>query len=138
MKKNISVIYLAVLAGVVFLTVGILAAADAVTPPEKVTINNEGYKSDKKGAVEFSHAKHVSEYGAACTDCHHEYKDGQNVWKEGDAVKTCVSCHDLDNDQDNAKKAMTAYHTNCRDCHKKSGKDTAPSSKCTDCHAAKS
>ena len=98
--------------------------------------NNEVYKSDKKGPVELSHAKHVKEYEAVCTDCHHEYKDGVNVWKEGDAVKKCVSCHDPEKTQDKAAKAQMAYHNNCKDCHKNSGKDTAPSSKCNDCHAA--
>jgi len=136
MKRNISAIYLSILAGVIFFTVGILAAADAVKSPEKVTINNEVYKSDKKGPVELSHAKHVKEYKAVCTDCHHEYKDGVNVWKEGDAVKKCVSCHDPEKTQDKAAKAQMAYHNNCKDCHKNSGKDTAPSSKCNDCHAA--
>lgn len=135
MKKNMLATYVSILVGVFFLTVGILAAEDATTPPEKVTINNEGYKKDTKGVVEFSHLKHTKDYNTTCTDCHHEYKDGQNVWKEGDAVKKCSSCHDPQNDQDNAKKLQTAFHNNCKDCHKKSNKDTAPSSKCNDCHA---
>lgn len=135
MKRKISATIVTVLVGVVFFTVGILSAADSVTPPETATINNDGYKSDKKGPVELSHAKHANEYDAACTDCHHEYKDGNNVWKEGDAVKKCISCHDPNKTQDKAAKAQTAYHNNCKDCHKESGKDTAPKSKCNDCHA---
>jgi len=135
MKRNIIATYISILVGIIFLTVGILAAADVTTPPTDATINNKGYTEDKKGPVLLHHTKHTKDYGAACTDCHHEYKDGTNVWKAGDAVKTCVSCHDPVKDQDKAKKLQTAYHTNCKECHKKSGKDTAPSTKCNDCHA---
>ena len=39
---------MAVLFGVLFLTVGILTAADA---PDEVKIENEGYTKDKKGPV---------------------------------------------------------------------------------------
>jgi hypothetical protein len=135
MKKNILAAYITIIIGIIFMTVGIMSAADVTTPPEKVTIDNKVYKDDKKGAVEFSHLKHTKDYKATCTDCHHEYKDGKNIWKAGDAVKKCSACHDPENDQGNAKKLQTAYHNNCKDCHKKSGKDTAPSTKCNDCHA---
>lgn len=135
MKKNIPVIYIAILVGLVFLAAGILSAADVTAPPADVTIDNQVYKSDKKGPVALSHEKHVNEYNATCTDCHHEYKDGENVWKEGDPVKNCVSCHDPDKAQGDAAKAQTAYHNNCKDCHKESGKDTAPSKRCNDCHS---
>jgi hypothetical protein len=133
MKKSIAK-YLSVLVGISFLTIGILAAADAATPPDKITINNK-YSDDKKGPVEFNHLKHSKDYKVACTECHHVYKDGKNVWKEGDEVKKCSTCHDPEKDQGNAKKLQTAFHTDCKECHKKSGKDTAPSSKCNDCHA---
>lgn len=135
MKKNMFATCISILIGFAFLTVGMLSAADVTTPPEKVTINNKGYKDDKKGAVELSHSKHTKDYKAVCTDCHHEYKDGKNIWKEGIAVKKCSTCHDPEKDQDKAKKLQTAYHDNCKECHKKSGKDTAPSTKCNDCHA---
>jgi cytochrome c553 len=147
MKKNIFATYISILIGVIFITVGVLSAADVTTAVKTttaggatitnvLTIENKGYKEDKKGSVTFSHLKHSKDYKAACTDCHHVYDANvKNTWKEGNEVKTCVSCHDPEKDQGNAKKLQTAYHNNCKECHKKSGKDTAPSSKCNDCHA---
>jgi hypothetical protein len=135
MKKNISAIYVSVLAGLVFFTVGVLSAAGVTAPPTDITINNTGYKNDTKGPVIFHHLKHSKDYKAACTDCHHVFKDGKNIWKEGDGVNKCITCHDPEQTQDKAAKLQNAYHTNCKDCHKKSGKDTAPTTKCTGCHS---
>jgi hypothetical protein len=132
MKKGMPAIILLLFIGLFFLATGVLTAAE---PPEKIVINNKGYTKDQKGPVNFNHLKHSKDYKAACTECHHEYKDGKNIWKEGDAVKKCVSCHDPEKTQDKIPKLQTAFHTNCKDCHKKSGKDTAPSTKCNDCHA---
>jgi hypothetical protein len=135
MKKSIFATYLSLLVGILFITVGLLSAADVTTPPTDVTINNKGYKNDTKGPVVFHHVKHVADYKVACTDCHHEYKDGKNIWKAGDPVKTCVTCHDPEQAKDKVLKLQTAFHNNCKDCHKKSGKETAPSTKCNDCHS---
>ena len=131
MKKGALTKILLLSIGLTFLASGVLTAADVT---EKIVIDNKGYSKDIKGPVNFSHLKHSKDYGVACTDCHHEYKDGNNIWKEGDAVKTCVTCHDPEKTQDNVPRLMMAFHNNCRDCHKNSGKDTAPS-KCNDCHA---
>ena len=43
-----------------------------------VIIDNEGYKKDRKGPVEFSHRKHAQDYRVLCWECHHEYKDKEN------------------------------------------------------------
>jgi len=56
-----------------FLSVGVLTAADA---PDEIMIDNK-YKDDKKGAVKLTHKKHSADYKVACTECHHEYKDGK-------------------------------------------------------------
>jgi hypothetical protein len=117
----------------VLITSGILTAADS---PEEIIIEGKTYKSDKKGPVKFSHSKHNTDYGLACTECHHTYKDGVNVWKTGDEVKKCDQCHDVEKTEGNVKKLMTAFHDNCKNCHK--GKNTegknAPDKKCEDCH----
>ena len=131
MKKGTFTGILLLSMGLIFIAAGVLTAADVT---EKIVIDNKGYSKDVKGPVNFSHLKHSKDYGVACTDCHHEYKDGNNIWKEGDAVKTCVTCHDPEKTQDNVPKLMMAFHNNCKDCHKNSGKDTAPT-KCNDCHA---
>ena len=79
------------LTAIVFVAVGALTAADV---PDEVTIENKGYAADKKGPVKLHHKKHQTDYKIACADCHHDYKDGKNVWKQGDPVKKCSACHD--------------------------------------------
>ena len=117
--------------GLVFATVGVLTAADV---PDEIMIENKGYKKDKKGPVKLTHKKHAVDYKVACNDCHHVYKDGKNVWKEGEPVQKCSECHDPKKKQGNTMKLQNAYHKNCKNCHKDSGKATAPHKKCNDCH----
>jgi len=136
-RKLLSFLMIA-LTGLVFLTVGVLTAADV---PDEVTIENEGYKKDKKGPVKLSHKKHSVEYKVACTDCHHDIQDGKNVWKEGDPVKKCSECHNPLKKQGKVMKLNIAYHKNCKNCHKaliKEGKSKdAPFKKCNQCHQKK-
>ncbi|MFW6147910.1 MAG: cytochrome c3 family protein [Thermodesulfobacteriota bacterium] len=124
------------LAGIISISlvagVGILVATDA---PDKVTLGS-GFDKLRKAAVEFDHKKHVDAQ-LACTQCHHVYEDGKNVWKEGDPVQKCSACHDPEESKGNVKKLMLAFHTNCMGCHKemdKAGKTTGPTRKCNDCH----
>lgn len=124
-----------VLACMLFVAVGVLIAAD---PPDDITIQNT-YKDDKKGPVKLTHKKHSVDYKVACTDCHHVYKDGKNVYKQGDAVQKCSACHDPEKQEGNAMKLQNAFHKNCKDCHKElgdAGKPTGPFKKCNDCHQA--
>ncbi len=136
-----------IVAGAICFTTAVLAsAAEKVLPPDEVVIENQGYSDDKKGGVKLSHKKHsdptsAKGFGVGCAECHHEYKDGKNVWTEEQPVKKCAECHDPTKDQDTAKKLQTAYHNNCKNCHKdlikeKKSKD-APYKKCNDCHAKK-
>jgi hypothetical protein len=137
MSKTYLTLLLVLFTGLIFVCVGALTAADV---PDEVVISNEGYKSDKKGPVKFTHNKHAAEYGVACADCHHEYKDGKNVWKEGDPVKKCGECHSplsAEAKKAGVAKLQNAYHKNCKGCHKdaaKEGKTNAPFKKCNDCH----
>lgn len=144
-RKGMNLVMVA-LVGLLFLTVGVLnavgAAEKAQQVPKEIKIENEGYAADKKGPVILSHEKHVKEYGAKCTDCHHVYKDGKNVWKEGDPVKKCNACHDPEKKQGDIDKLQNAFHKNCKDCHKEAAKKDpntkAPFKKCNDCHQKKS
>jgi hypothetical protein len=135
MRKRTLNVVLVALAGLMFLAVGALTAADV---PDQVSIENKGYKEDKKGPVNLTHKKHVTVYKVACTECHHEFKDGKNIWKEGMPVKKCSACHDFEAKKGNADKLQNAYHKNCKDCHKalvEAGKSqNAPFKKCTECH----
>jgi Class III cytochrome C family len=134
MKKRLLAVWIPIVSGLIFLTVGVLTAASV---PDDVRIENKGYKADKKGPVKLSHKKHTEEYKVACTDCHHEYKDGKNTWKDTDPVKKCSDCHDPEEKKDNVDKLQNAFHKNCQSCHKELKGKEAPYKKCNDCHEKK-
>jgi hypothetical protein len=133
MKKGFLALTLVLFAGLMFLSVGVLTAADVA---DDIMIENK-YKDDKKGPVKLSHKKHSVDYKVACTECHHEYKDGKNVWNDKMPVKKCSACHDPEKKQGNADKLQLAYHKNCQTCHKELKGKEAPWKKCADCHAEK-
>ena len=125
-------IVLAMVLGVV----GILMAVDV---PTEIMIDNKVYKTDKKGPVKLTHQKHIKDYNVSCTECHHVYKNGKNVWKEGDPIHKCKECHDPAKKKGKVRKLKNAYHKNCKSCHKKmiaKGKK-APFKKCNQCHQKK-
>ena len=122
-KRLLAVFAAALFVGtVVFL--GLSGAAQEV--PEKIVIKSGLWKAHTKAAVEFSHKKHAEVYNIKCTDCHHVYKDGKNVWKQGDEVRTCMACHTEPTIQGEKKlpeaqqklNLKLAYHENCVGCHK--------------------
>lgn len=81
---------------------------------------------------------HSESYEVACRECHHDYKDGKNLWEEGDPVKKCSECHSPLKSEGNVKRLQLAYHKNCKTCHRKLVKEgiseEAPYRRCTDCH----
>lgn len=125
-----------------FLIVGTLTAAEKQDVPEEIIIENENYKSKRKGPVPFSHQDHFESYDVACTECHHQYQDGKNVWKEDDPVKKCAECHSPLKSEGKVKKLKLAFHKDCKNCHKDLAKEgvtkDAPYKKCGDCHQKKS
>jgi len=146
MKNGKLVPYLVIVVVVVFSAA--LIALAATKPPDEITIKPAIWPSPTKGAVTFSHKKHVAELKLACTQCHHIWKDGKNVFKEGDDVKQCDSCHTeatvtgetkLPPDQQKLNLKI-AFHKNCQPCHIKT-KSENPQSKaptmCPQCHGAK-
>ena len=135
MKKGLLTLVIVFVTGLLFLAVGALIAADV---PDDVTIQNEGYKQDKKGPVKLSHKTHNTEYKVACTECHHDFQDGKNVWKEGSPVKKCGECHNVLKKEGKVIKLQNAYHKNCKNCHKALEGKKAPFKKCNDCHQKKS
>jgi hypothetical protein len=146
MKKR-SLITVAVAAlGVVFLVAGVYAIQQA---PDTITMDSKVFPKHTKGLVTFSHKKHNVDYKNACTECHHMYKDGKNVWKEGDEVKKCDACHSeakaptgaeapkLSKEEKIKKYYYDAIHENCKGCHadlKKKDPAKAVPTKCTECH----
>jgi hypothetical protein len=147
MKKR-SLLVLAVAAlGVVFLFAGVYATQQA---PDSMTMESKVFKKHKKALVTLSHKKHNVDYKIGCADCHHVYKDGKNVWKEGDEVKKCDACHTeakapkakegepkLSKAEKIKKYYYSAIHENCAGCHKankKAGKEKPGPTACKECH----
>ena len=139
LKKGVS--FLAVSTAAVFVWVA-FSAAD-VECPDELLIDTKEWPQDKNEPAKLSHKKHATEYKVQCKDCHHVYKEGKNVWEEGQEGKKCSECHnvyklgkDLREATEEEKKLslFKAYHDNCKGCHKKEKKGPV---KCTECHAKK-
>jgi cytochrome c553 len=123
----------------------VVGAAEQQKTPDTVTLQSTLWPQVTKGPVTLDHKKHNQEYKVACAECHHVYKDGKNVWKEGDPVKKCQECHNeptiqmekkLPPDQQKLNLKL-AFHNNCQECHKKYKKDHADSKipvTCAGCH----
>ncbi len=131
------VTYFCIAVSFLFMTASSLNADEAQEAPEEIVISNAVYKTDRKGSVLFSHSEHADGYVESCDGCHHEYKDGQNIWEEGQPVKKCFSCHDPSKRDGRIRKLNIAYHKNCKGCHRelaREGPTQAPYRQCTDCH----
>jgi hypothetical protein len=135
-RGNWTLVFVAIV-GLVFLAIGTLQAQSDVQPPKEVKIYSDAFKDHKKGPVMFNHEEHVVKDKIACAECHHVYKDGKNVWKEGEPVQKCDACHSPDEKKGNADKLQLAFHNNCHGCHKALKDKKAPYRKCTDCHEKK-
>ena len=149
MKKG-SLLVLAVAALSVVLLFTVVYATQKAH--DNITMESKVFKKHKKALVTLTHKKHNVDYKIVCTDCHHVYKDGKNVWKEADAVQKCDSkkCHDKakapkakegEKKLSRKEKASQGYfysaiHENCVGCHKdlkKKKKPTGPTA-CKKCH----
>ena len=129
---------LCIVISIILATSAALIAAEEQEMPGEIYIENKVYKTDRKGPVRFTHSDHAEGYVDACEGCHHEYRDGENIWQQGQPVKKCVACHDPSKSKGRVKKLNIAYHKNCKGCHKNlasEGEGTAaPYKQCTDCH----
>jgi hypothetical protein len=122
-----------------------LVAIAQQAPPDTVTIKEALFASPTKPAVQFPHKQHFETLKIDCTTCHHAWQGGKNVWKKGDPVKKCDSCHTnatVENEKslppDQLKLNLkNAFHEKCVTCHKDEKKKN-PSSKapimCNGCH----
>ena len=104
----------------------------------EIIVDNSGYKEKRRGPVKLSHTKHAKEYGVSCWECHHEYVDDKkNIWSPLGDTQACVECHDPLEVQDDAMRLQTAYHINCKGCHKELAiehKKTGAYRECLKCH----
>ena len=143
-----------VISVIIAMAVAFLCSMGFAKDAEKImTLNSTVYKKHKKALVKFSHEAHAKDekYGPVpCADCHHVYKDGKNVWKEGDEVQKCQECHKeakapkakkgepkMSKEEKILKYHYSAIHANCVGCHKKVAKKDPGKkeiAKCTACH----
>lgn len=138
MRKGLAV--MSIITAFVF-SLGLMAYVYAAEQkvPDTFKIDNDKalFKSGKrtKAAVEYTHKKHAETYKIACSECHHVFKDGKNVWKQGDKVQKCNECHKAEA-KGKQLELQLAFHKNCKDCHTKlktEGKKTGPTT-CAQCH----
>ena len=134
MKHRGRAIFALILGIAVLVGFTVMAYAATKMPEKDIVIESKDvFTKMKKGPVTFSHEKHKA---AKCTTCHHEFKDGKNVWQEGQEVKKCSTCHKL-KPEGKVVKLELAYHNKCMGCHKemkKEKKKTGPTA-CNKCHA---
>ncbi len=145
---NKRLLLVAIIAGIasVFLAAGLYAGTKV---DDVIKLKSDIYKEHKKGIVEFTHKKHVEEYGAKCGECHHD-KEGKPLsdLKEGDEVQKCSECHSKPgevkgkkargmSDAEKLEYHAHALHENCKNCHKeynKKNKTRAAPTTCSKCH----
>jgi hypothetical protein len=146
MKKRSLLVLTAAALGVVFIFALAYATQQA---PDTITMESKLFPKHTKSLVTFNHKKHNVDCKIACVDCHHVYKDGKNVWKEGDAVQKCDACHTeakaptgADAPKLSQAEKIKAYyysaiHENCVGCHKdlkKADPAKVIPTKCAECH----
>jgi len=118
------------------------------TPPVEVVLLSKLWKTPTKGAVLFTHQNHIKTLNISCSECHHIYEKGKNVWNEDMPVAKCETCHDEPtvkgertlSPEAQKKNLKMAFHSNCQGCHKKTKKEnpeTKAPVKCSECHGKK-
>ena len=88
--------------------------------------------SAKNGDVSFDHKLHT-EKEKDCMACHH-------TLTEGETPKKCGACHFKDEEKDGAPVRKTAFHDQCKGCHKQQFEEKKIEKKihlCKSCHIKK-
>jgi hypothetical protein len=136
MKKGIIVFAILIAFGAaVMVGTGAIAQASGQKVAAEFSIDDPLFKKKKKAPVKFTHETHVKKYKIKCADCHHVFKDGKNVFKEGDKVDKCAACHKSPTKNEGKMLSLkNAFHKNCQGCHKKEKKGPT---KCNECHPKK-
>ncbi len=120
-KSNI----LIVIAGLIGLFVfGLAYAQDDIQ-----SLEHDIFVNRERPAAVFPHTLHADDLEIDCLDCHHIYKDGENVWDESE-ISDCTACHSLEADG-KIMSAMKAFHANCKGCHLEENKGPVT---CGECH----
>ncbi|MEJ2236268.1 MAG: cytochrome c3 family protein [Syntrophobacterales bacterium] len=132
--------------------VGLLWAVNLEAQPDDISLDdNEVFTSRSRPAVEFPHLRHFDDASIECSECHHRFKDGENIVDEGELEEDaegikCSSCHKgeagfrFKPDLEPTKLTLQqAYHRMCTSCHRQLKKEnkTAGSVTCGGCHPKK-
>ena len=112
--------FMAIVVAVTF-SAGLVIGAGA---PGKVTIDEI---QKVKGPVPFDHKAHAEKRAKNCQECHHADPAGKE--------QKCSACHKV-KAEGKTVSLKDAYHTTCKDCHKKDASKKAPT-KCDGCHVKK-
>jgi hypothetical protein len=129
-----------------------LWAVNLDAQPDDISLDDsEVFTSRSRPAVEFPHLRHFDDAGIECSQCHHRFKDGENIvddseLEEGAEGIKCSSCHKSEAgfrfkpDLDPTKRTLQqAYHRMCMSCHRQLRKEDkkAGSVMCAGCHPKK-
>jgi c(7)-type cytochrome triheme protein len=130
----------------------LLLAVNLDAQPEDIVLNDQSvFTSRSRPAVEFPHQLHFDDAGIECRECHHRFKDGENIVDESELYEgaegvKCSSCHKnktgfrFKPDLDPTKRTLRqAYHRMCIGCHRKLSRDNEKSGPvtCGVCHPKK-
>jgi hypothetical protein len=113
----------------------VLIAGTLVAQEDRHFIESPAFENRERPGVEFDHLLHYELY--ECTDCHHDYVDGENVWSM--EKNYCSDCHTVEGhyeDDVEVMGLMEAFHEQCIDCHQEAhAQDQATGPiMCGECH----
>jgi hypothetical protein len=118
----------------------VLSNSPVRAQPDKIILDDSNISERKtRPPVTLPHNRHI-EAGLSCKDCHHIYKNGENVLdesklEEGNKNIHCSVCHG----SKSRRNLTQAFHNQCMGCHKrvqKENKKTGPQY-CGGCHIRK-
>ncbi len=127
MEKNRIALYIAIAGLASLFIIGAVYAQDDIK-----SLKHDIFVERERSAALFPHVLHTDEAEIDCLECHHIYKDGENVWDDS-AETECAECHKLEADGKTIP-LMKAFHENCKGCHEKEGKGPIT---CGECHPMK-
>jgi hypothetical protein len=116
------------------LALSVFIAGTIVAQEDRYFIESKAFENRQRPGVEFNHLLHYEIL--ECTDCHHDYVDGENIWDMYSGKNYCSDCHTVSGEDDTGMGLMQAFHEQCVGCHQetfKQGKNTGYIM-CGECH----
>ena len=104
--------------------------AQKIKELEVITIDNKGYKKDRKDPAKFEHVKHTREYKISCWQCHHEYKKDELNEQPVQEVKSEQNEQTVQNEEGLKKDKIIPKELSEENIWSPWGK----TKKCSECH----